>query len=201
MPHRFFVICDILTLAVINIVLWASLYIQFTQYQLPCPLCLEQRMGLFGISLGYVFNLYFGVKARHYAISTLITLLIATIAMVQILMHIVPDTGSYGAPFMGFHLYTWVFIICIAITVWNLILIVLLNELLFIGKTSEKLALIIVIPLMLCILVNVIASFAECGLNRCPTDPKSYWINTFLIKDNTAVSPQHKSKTHRTNLE
>src|SRR5579863_2126078 len=128
MPHRFFVICDILTLAVINVVLWASLYIQFTQYELPCPLCLEQRMGLFAISLGYILNLYFGVKARHYAISTLITLLIATIAMVQILMHIVPDTGSYGSPFMGFHLYTWVFIICAAVTFWNLILMVLLNE-------------------------------------------------------------------------
>ncbi|MCC2624948.1 MAG: disulfide bond formation protein [Burkholderiales bacterium] len=200
MPHRFFVICDILSLAVINIVIWASLYIQFAQYQLPCPLCLEQRMGLFGISLGYVFNLYFGVKARHYAISTVISLLIASIAMIQILMHIVPDTGSYGSPFMGLHLYTWVFIICIAITVWNLILIVLLNELLFIGKTSEKAALIVVIPLMLCILVNVIASFAECGLNRCPTDPKSYWINTFL-KDNTAVNPQHHGKTHHTDLD
>ncbi len=199
MPHRFFVICDILTLAIITIVIWASLYIQFTQYELPCPLCLEQRMGLFGISLGYVLNLYFGVKARHYAISTIIALLIATIALVQILMHIVPDTGSYGSPFMGLHLYTWVLIICAAVTIWNLILMILLNELLFIGKTCEKISLIVVIPLVLCILANVIAAFAECGLNRCPADPKSYWINTYLNaseikKDNTIKHHSSKNK-------
>jgi len=180
MPHRFFVICDILAIAVVNVILWTALYIQFTQYELPCPLCLAQRMGILGIGLGYVLNLYFGVKARHYALSTIMALLTATFAMLQILMHIVPETGGYGSPLFGLHLYTWVFIICISFVVGNLILIVLLNELPFIGKTCKKIALIVVIPLILCILANAISAFAECGLNRCPPDPKSYWIDTYL---------------------
>jgi disulfide bond formation protein DsbB len=206
MPHRFFVICDLFAVAIINVILWSALYIQFTQYELPCPLCLAQRMGLLGISFGYVLNLYFGTRARHYALSAIIALLTATFAILQILMHIVPETGGYGSPLFGMHLYTLVFIICILFIVGNLVLIILLNELPFISKTCKKIALIVVIPLIICILTNAISAFAQCGLNRCPPDPKSYWIDTYLKandikKDSTKKHHSGKKKHDSSSLE
>lgn len=182
MNHRFFVICDILALAITNIILWVSLYIQFVHHELPCPLCLLQRMGMFGIGIGYILNLYFGVSARHYALGAIAAILNGSIAMIQVLMHIVPETGNYGSPFLGLHLYTWVFTICAIFIIANLILITLTNEAVLIGKTCKKIATIVVIPLLLCLIINIVSAFAECGIYECPSDPTSYWINNLFKK-------------------
>lgn len=198
MPNRFFIVCDILAIILINVILWASLYIQFTQFQLPCPLCLAQRMGILGIGLGYVLNLYFGTRARHYALGVIIALLSATIAMLHILLHIVPETGSYGIPLFGMHLYTWTFIVCILFALGNLVLITLLSNPAFTSKTEPVasnclcITIIATVPLILCILANAASAYAECGLNRCPPDPKSYWINDFLKTDK--IQKHHSKK-------
>ncbi|MCC2645308.1 MAG: disulfide bond formation protein [Burkholderiales bacterium] len=198
MSERFFIICDILAILVINAIVWSSLYIQFAYFELPCPLCLGQRIGLLGISFGYVLNLYFGTSARHYAISIIAALLTASVAIIQILLHIVPETGNYGSPFLGLHLYTWVFIICCLFAFGNLILITLLKSAMadkiyknVLASNYICITIIAIIPLILCILVNAVSAFAQCGLNKCPPDPTSYWIKNFLKPDKVK---KHHSK-------
>lgn len=193
MKNKLFVIFDILALAVLNIILWTSLYIQFVHSELPCPLCLFQRMGIIGIGLGYVLNLYFGTKSQHYAIGAISGILTATVAIVQILMHIVPDTGTYGSPFLGLHLYIWAFLLSSTFILANLIMILLLNESKLKRIVYKKTALIVVVPLLLSMIINSFSAFAECGIYQCPADPKSYWISKIFTPK---ISKKHKKRAY-----
>lgn len=180
MNYRLFVVFDTLAIIVISAIFYYAFYIQLVHHELPCPLCLAQRMGLLAVGLGPILNLYFGVKARHYAISSIIALISGAISMLQILMHIVPETGHYGSPLFGLHLYTWGFILSSMVIFVNLLLITLLQEPNTPKPVNRKLAAIIALPLITCIMANAISAFAECGFNRCPPDPKSYWISKHI---------------------
>src|SRR5680860_1922470 len=78
--------------------------------ELPCPLCILQRAGLFAAGFGIALNLIFGPKPSHYGVAIVGAVAGGSISMRQILLHIVPGTGSYGDAVFGLHLYTWAFI-------------------------------------------------------------------------------------------
>ena len=84
---------------------------QIVLHELPCPLCLLQRLGFLCVALGFMMNLRFGLRPSHYAISILSALFTGFVALRQIALHVVPGSGSYGAAFLGMHLYTWSFVI------------------------------------------------------------------------------------------
>ena len=77
---------------------------------LPCPICILQRAGFVAAGFGIALNLLFGPRPSHYGMTILGAAVGAAIAMRQILLHIVPDSGSYGNAVFGMHLYTWAFI-------------------------------------------------------------------------------------------
>jgi disulfide bond formation protein DsbB len=84
---------------------------------LPCPLCILQRVGFFAAGFGIALNIIFGPKPSHYGVAIIGAVGGAAIAMRQILIYIVPGTGSYGNPVFGLHLYTWAFIAFVVIVV------------------------------------------------------------------------------------
>ena len=77
---------------------------------LPCPICILQRAGFVAAGFGIALNLLFGPRPSHYGMTILGAAVGAAIAMRQILLHIVPDSGSYGNAVFGMHLYSWAFI-------------------------------------------------------------------------------------------
>ena len=80
---------------------------QLKLYELPCPLCLLQRVGFVAVGVGLGLNLLYGARPQHYAIMLLAALFGGSVAVRQILLHIVPGTGHYGSPVLGLHYYTW----------------------------------------------------------------------------------------------
>ena len=84
---------------------------QFAGHDLPCPLCLLQRVALVGVAYGLLLNLRYGPQPQGYAIMLLAALFGMGVAGRQVLLHIVPGSGAYGAPLLGLHLYTWSFIL------------------------------------------------------------------------------------------
>lgn len=74
-----FGICFIIGMAFALQLLWNDL---------PCPLCLLQRLGLLGIALGFLLNIRYHVRPSHYAISLLSALFTAFVALRQIALHI-----------------------------------------------------------------------------------------------------------------
>ena len=77
---------------------------------LPCPICILQRAGFVAAGFGIALNLLFGPRPSHYGMTIVGAAVGAAIAMRQILLHIVPDSGSYGNAVFGMHLYSWAFI-------------------------------------------------------------------------------------------
>ncbi|MEY8701523.1 disulfide bond formation protein B, partial [Francisella philomiragia] len=58
-------------LAGITITIISAFYFQFVMGEIPCPLCLMQRLGLLAIGFGFLLNMHYHVRPSHYALSLL----------------------------------------------------------------------------------------------------------------------------------
>jgi hypothetical protein len=165
-----------LGLLLISILLIIVLVDQLLRHDLPCPLCLLQRICFVAIGLAMLMNLRFGIKPSHYALMILATLLGLGVALRQIHLHLAPNDPGYGLRFLGEYLYTWsaigFFIILILITV------ALLLDRGFEGSyTLRHKALTLLTALFLfLILAHGISTFIECGPFICPDDPNRYYF-------------------------
>jgi disulfide bond formation protein DsbB len=96
-----------LGLLVISGILLGAFYFTLVWGELPCPLCLLQRIGFVAVGFGLALNLIYGPRPSHYGIMMIGAIYGGAVAVRQILLHIVPGTGSYGSPVLGLHYYTW----------------------------------------------------------------------------------------------
>jgi len=162
-------------------ILIGAYYIQFVKGELPCPLCLLQRLALLGVAFGAMMNLRFGIHPTHYGISLLSAVLGAIISARQILLHMNTPGGGYGSAVYGMHLYTWALIIFV-------VAIVLIGLMLFSDtqyedfddfKSTKEVGWIATIIFFLVVLItagNVATTYLECGFQQCPDNPTSYII-------------------------
>jgi len=99
--------------------LLGSLSYQFILGELPCPLCVIQRLCFLLACIGPVAILMDDgnradsrlFQSRHFALTLFAALLGAAASIRQILLHIVPPDPGYGPPVLGLHLYTWALIV------------------------------------------------------------------------------------------
>ncbi|MEH6524553.1 MAG: disulfide bond formation protein B [Sneathiella sp.] len=167
------------TLAV-SAVLITALYDQFASGDLPCPLCLLQRVGFVAVMSGLVLNIVKGPKADHYSIMIIAAFFGAAVSLRQVSLHVIPGTSTYGDPFLGLHYYTWAFIVFSMIILGTAIIAAYSTQyhkqryIAFSDQTALcKIALVIAFSI---VAVCAIAAFAECGPGVCPEDPKNYWL-------------------------
>src|SRR5713101_4033762 len=165
-----------LGLYAIALVLVAAFTAQLVLNELPCPLCLLQRIQFAMLAVGPILNIRFGPRPSHYALSLLTAAAGAAFAMRQILLHIMPGDPGYGSALLGYHYYTWAFIgFAVAI-------VLIAAMLLFDGQFKEdgapveagkfaRIAVWLVIGLST---LNVISTLLECGFGACPDNPVEY---------------------------
>jgi disulfide bond formation protein DsbB len=156
--------------------------VQFILRELPCPLCLLQRAGMLGVALGGLLNVKFGVRPSHYGIALVSAMLGGAVSVRQVLLHIVPGTGSYGTAFFGLHLYTWALITFVA--VGAVIAVMLLLD----GQFDAEVAPPSGYPLgglahaafalaFVVATANALTTLLMCGLGACPDNPTAYlWL-------------------------
>lgn len=169
---------NVLDLLGVAIVLISAFYFQFLKHEIPCPLCLLQRFGFFLMAFGLLMNLTFDCRTSYYAFSAIGAMYTAVTALRQMLLHVVPGTGSYGSAVFGLHMYTWSFIIS------SLFLLMMMFALLFEKQFSRcvfkapsyhvYLVRLLELIFIALILVNVVSIFMECGLLFCPDNPVHY---------------------------
>ena len=99
-----------LGLYAVALVLAVAFAAQLWLGELPCPLCLLQRIQFAMLAIGPILNVRFGPRPSHYAVSLLTAAAGAGFAMRQILLHIMPGDPGYGSALLGYHYYTWAFI-------------------------------------------------------------------------------------------
>jgi disulfide bond formation protein DsbB len=159
------ILCTVLILAFAD---------QFRAHDLPCPLCLLQRVCFVAVGLCLCMNLKEGIKTSNYGLMMLASILGLTIALRQISLHTAPGNPGYGDMLFGFYMYIWSAIIFI--TTLICIGLALLFKKGF-NKKNHKLGhknFALIILFLVLILANGISTFMECGMSVCPDSPVSY---------------------------
>lgn len=164
--QRFFNALIILTLSGI---LLSAFGVQLFLHEVPCPLCLLQRLGMFGVACGAMLNVRYNIRMSHYGLILLSSLFGGFVAIRQISLHVCPGTPAFGLPVLGLSLYTWSFIIfaCCVLAVALLLLLYNPKEPAESTPPMEwwgKLAFILILTLAL---ANVLTTFIQCGFGPC----------------------------------
>lgn len=163
----------------VSVVLTMAYFYQLKLYELPCPLCLLQRVGFVAVGVGLGLNLLYGPRPQHYAIVLLAALFGGSVAVRQILLHIVPGTGHYGSPVLGLHYYTWA-AICFFLILFGTAAMMMFDrqyvtdpksEPRFGGSTLAKVAFFVMLGLAA---LNAVTTLLECGPGICADPPTSY---------------------------
>ena len=165
-------------LTLVSAVLCAAFYGQLVGGELPCPICLLQRVAFVAVLYGLLLNVVYGPKPLHYSIIVISALLGAAIAMRQVLQHIIPGTPPYGAPFLGYHYYTWGFLV-FSLVIFGTAVISAFSIQYSKGsyvsfKYQQWFCKLAIGITLLTTLGNAISAFLECGPGECPENPISY---------------------------
>ena len=96
--------------------------------ELPCPLCLMQRIGFMIIGFALVLNIRCGAHASHYGWGIIGGLVGLMVSLRQVLLHVLPGDKGYGSTFLELHFYTWAFIGYMGLLLGFAILLMLPNR-------------------------------------------------------------------------
>jgi len=143
--------------------------------ELPCPLCLMQRMGFVIIGIALVLNIRCGARPAHYGWGIIGGLAGMMVSLRQVLLHILPGDTGYGATFLELHFYTWAFVGYMGLLAGQAILLMLPN-----GEVRSRsvIANTLIFIFILLVAANLISTLLECGVGPCADDPVKYegWI-------------------------
>jgi len=164
-----------LMLAVLAAILTAAMVMQYAYGEVPCPLCLLQRIAMFGCCFGLILQLRASRSERGSGIALIFAILLLVISVRQTLLDIYPRPGHdyVGSAVFGLHLPVWSVIIAV-----GLLLGLAARLALFGGRRGSMddagaLPRIVVRPLLIYVVVicaiNFFSVIAQCGLDQCHT--------------------------------
>lgn len=98
-------------------VLTAALVMEIAYGEKPCPLCLLERIGMFGICVGIVLHLRRGPSVRAIGLGFASALFLLVVSVRQVLLDICPRPGhSYvGSAVLGLHMPVWSVLVAVAV--------------------------------------------------------------------------------------
>lgn len=176
---KFELIANTFIMSISLLVLYGAFILQLFFQELPCPLCILQRIGFVCMLYGSFLNLYFGFQPSHYATIVFSGLFTSFVALRQIVLHIIPGTGEYGEPILGFHLYTWAFIISMFIIILTTALLAVDRQYInthgkYLTPFWQRIIKLLFILTLIVIAGNIVSTFLECGFFACPDNPTDY---------------------------
>lgn len=160
--------------------LLVAFILQIGLHELPCPLCLLQRIGLLAIAFGFLLNVQFKIRPAHYTLSLLSAILTAAISARQIFLHVEPGDLGYGLPLFGLHLYTWMFLLCVVVIIYISIIFSIFPQYEYDeplkSRGTQLLTHSTFAMIFLLAIFNGISTYLECGIKVCPEYPVKYEI-------------------------
>lgn len=163
-------------LGAIAAILTAAMIIQYGKGELPCPLCLLQRVAMLGVGFGLMLNFRRGFSDRNLGISLLFAVFLLIVAARQTLLDIYPRPGHeyVGSAILGLHMPVWSIVIAVAlITAFALKLAIVGSE---DGRPPPKpssaygrLATVLSLYVIAIAAVNFGSVVIQCGLSQCHT--------------------------------
>lgn len=173
--------------AYVGILSTAMYVFQFGLSEMPCPLCITQRMAMMAASLGPVYIIVQTLRGKLSTTKFMVGLGMAIVGAVvggimstrQIELHILPGDPGYGTAIMGLHLYTWALITFVIVVLFAGALLLFGHEFQPVApdaRWARTLAWVVVWAFVATIAINMLVVFAEEGFNwYLPDDPTS-WV-------------------------
>jgi len=160
----------------VSAVLILAFYWQLVYDELPCPLCLLQRVALTGLAVGPILTIRHGPRPANYGLVIIAALMGGAIAARQILLHIMPGDPGFGSAFLGMHFYTWAFLCFVMAILWAAVMLTFGKQ--FAPQpnaparnTFDVLAVWLIIGFTG---LNAASALLECGFSGCPANPARY---------------------------
>lgn len=163
------------TLTSLAAILTAAMVLQYAAGELPCPLCLLQRVAMFGVCFGIIHHVRHGYDARNIGIGLVWALYLLVISVRQVLLNIVPRPGhAYpGSAVLGLHMPVWSVVIAFAILlVFAATLALFDGERLSATPRSPVLTWIGAAAGLYIValgVINLVSAILQCGLGACHT--------------------------------
>lgn len=165
----------LLMLAVLAAILTMAMVLQLAFGEIPCPLCLLQRVAMLGCCFGLIQQLRAEKSQRGAGIGLVFALLLLVISARQTLLDIVPRPGhSYvGQAVFGMHMPVWSVVIAVALLLGFAIRFALFGapraaattE----GSAMRRCARALELYVVLLCAINFLAVVLQCGLGECHT--------------------------------
>ena len=162
-------------LAGLAAILTAAMVLQYAAGEIPCPLCLLQRVAMFGVCFGIIHHTRHGYDVRNIGVGLVWALYLLLISVRQVLLNIVPRPGhAYpGSVVLGLHLPVWSVLIAFAILLAFAVMLALFDaNRLSATPPSPVLTRIGTVAglyvIALCF-VNLVSAVLQCGLGACHT--------------------------------
>jgi disulfide bond formation protein DsbB len=178
MTRSFAITLNALSLYAVALVLAAAFAAQLWLHELPCPLCLLQRIQFAVLAIGPIMNVRWGPRPSHYALSLLAAAAGAAFSTRQILLHILPGDAGYGTALFGYHYYTLA-LIGFAAAIALLAVILLFDRQFEENGVAPHVAsgafATAAVWLVICLTtLNVVSTLLECGFGACADNPVVY---------------------------
>ncbi len=156
-------------------VLSAAMVMQYAFGELPCPLCLLQRVAMFGVCFGIMQQLRDGASNSGTGLSLIFAVLLLVIAVRQTLLDIVPRSGHayVGSAIFGLHMPVWSVIIAVALLFGFAVKLAALGGPHAAPQTGSKLlhrfAQGLGIYVVVICAINFLSVLVQCGFGDCHT--------------------------------
>jgi disulfide bond formation protein DsbB len=165
-------------MTVIAAILTAAMTMQYVYGELPCPLCLLERVALFGVCFGIIMNYRHGFSYQNTGVSLIFALFLVIVAERQSLLDIYPRPGHeyIGSAVFGLHMPVW------SVIIGLVILFAIAVKMAIVGGDRELerfnvknfptlawLGQIVSLYVILICGINLVSVFLQCGFNECHT--------------------------------
>ncbi len=165
-------------MAVIAGILTTAMTLQYAKGELPCPLCLLQRVALFGVCFGIMLNFRSGFSYQNTGFSLLFAILLLIVSVRQSLLDIYPRPGHeyIGSAIFGIHMPVWSIIIALCLLIAFAAKLAVLGgdehlrdnhvtRFPFIARAAGVISLYVI---ALCA-INLVSVVLQCGFGQCHT--------------------------------
>jgi disulfide bond formation protein DsbB len=156
-------------------ILTTAMVFQYYGGEIPCPLCLLQRVAMFGVCYGAILHFRYGYSPRHDGVSMLFALFLLIVSARQTLLDIYPRPGhSYiGNAVLGLHMPVWSVVIAVAILLAFAIKLSVLDGDHLRGRQPSPalghVARLLCLYVVAICLINFVSVILQCGAGACHT--------------------------------
>ncbi|MBK0021348.1 disulfide bond formation protein B [Brucella pseudogrignonensis] len=165
-------------MAVIAAILTAAMVLQYANGEIPCPLCLLQRVAMFGVCFGIILQFRYGFSYRNTGMSMIFSLFLLIVSVRQTLLDIYPRPGHeyIGTSVFGLHMPVWSILIAVALLIafaFQLIVWGGSTQLQHKSLTHQSLLRVLATALSLYVIaigvINFVSVGVQCGVDECHT--------------------------------